>query len=136
MPLLTLPGMKTIFLFTALLIGMFTSSSEPANPAGDKVLRHVVLFKFKDGTTPEQIKQVEDAFRALPGKIKLVKDFEWGTNVSPENLAQGYTHCFLLIFNSDKDRDSYLADPAHKEFGTILKPYLDKVLVVDFWAKH
>ncbi len=26
-------------------------------------LRHVVIFKFKDGTTPEQIKTIEDAFR-------------------------------------------------------------------------
>lgn len=104
--------------------------------AKDKVLRHMVLFKFKEGTTAEQVKQVEEAFRALPGKIKQVKGFEWGTNVSPENLAQGYTHCFLLTFNSDKDRDAYLVDPAHKEFGNVLKPYLEKVLVVDFWAKE
>ncbi len=100
------------------------------------MLRHVVLFKFKEGTTAEQVKQVEDAFRALPGKIKQVKGFEWGTNVSPENLAQGYTHCFLLTFSSDHDRDAYLVDPAHKEFGNVLKPYLEKVLVVDFWVKE
>ncbi len=127
--------MKTIFLFTA-LIGMLTFGSNQKTSADDHVLRHVVLFKFKDGTTPAQIKQVEDAFRALPTKIKLIKDLEWGTNVSPENLAQGYTHCFFLTFASDKDRDAYLVDPAHKEFGVIVKPYIDKVLVVDYWAKH
>jgi hypothetical protein len=127
--------MKTILLLAVLLIGMSTSGSANTAPAGDRVLRHVVLFKFKDGTTPAQIKQVEVAFRALPGKIRRVKGFEWGTNVSPENLAQGFTHCFLLTFNSDKDRDAYLIDPAHKEFGTVLKPYLDKALVVDFWAE-
>ena len=108
-------------------------SAQPL-PEG-KVLRHVVLFKFKEGATPEQIKQVEDAFRALPGKIDLIRGFEWGTNVSSENLSQGYTHCFFLTFASDKDRDAYLVHPAHKEFGKLLGPYLDKVTVVDFWTQ-
>ena len=71
----------------------------------------------------------------LPGKISEVKTFEWGTNVSPENLAQGFTHCFLLSFSSDQGRDAYLVAPAHQEFGALLRPYLDKVLVVDFWAQ-
>lgn len=129
-------GMKTILVLTALLIGITGLGATTETMANDKVLRHVVLFKFKEGTTAEQVKQVEEAFRALPGKIKQVKGFEWGTNVSPENLAQGYTHCFVLTFSSDKDRDAYLVDPAHKEFGNVLKPYLEKVLVVDFWAKE
>ena len=116
---------------TALIAGI-----APARPLPEgKVLRHVVLFKFKEGTTAEQINQVEDAFRALPGKIDLIRGFEWGTNVSPENLSQGYTHCFFLTFSSDKDRDAYLVHPAHKEFGKLLGRYLDKVTVVDFWAQ-
>ena len=128
-------GMKTILVVAAMLIGMTAFLGARESMGKDKMLRHVVLFKFKDGTTAEQVKQVEEAFRALPGKIKQVKGFEWGTNVSPENLAQGYTHCFLLAFGSEKDRDAYLVDPAHKEFGKMLGPYLDKVLVVDFWTK-
>ena len=100
-----------------------------------KMLRHVVLFKFKDDAKPEQVKQVEDAFRKLPSQIKEIKDFEWGTNNSPENLNQGLTHCFFLSFESERDRDIYLPHPAHKEFGSLLKPYLDKVVVVDYWVK-
>ncbi len=100
-----------------------------------KMLRHVVVFKFKDDTTPEDVKKVEDAFRALPSKIKEIKGFEWGTNNSPENLAQGYTHCFFLSFKSEADRATYLPHPAHKAFGDILKPHLDKVLVIDYWTK-
>jgi hypothetical protein len=98
-------------------------------------VRHVVLFKFKPGTSPEQIKQVEDAFRALPTKIPQIEGFEWGTNMSPEKLDQGFTHCFLLTFRTAKDRDAYLPHPAHKAFGKVLRPYLDKVLVIDFVAK-
>ena len=106
-----------------------------ANNKETKMLRHVVLFKFKDDATPAQIKQVEEAFKALPSQIKEIKGFEWGTNNSPENLNQGLTHCFFLSFNSEKDRDAYLPHPAHKAFGATLRPYLDKAVVVDYWVK-
>ncbi len=97
-------------------------------------LRHVVLFKFKDASKPEDVTRIENAFRALSGKIKLIKDFEWGKNTSPENLNQGLTHCFLVSFSSDKDRDEYLVHPDHKAFVEVLLPHLDKVTVIDYWA--
>ncbi len=101
-----------------------------------RLLRHVVMFKFKDTSQPADIKKVEDAFASLAQKIKLIKDFEWGTNNSPENLNQGLTHCFLVTFKSEKDRDEYLVHPDHKAFGEILGPHLDKVTVIDYWAKR
>jgi hypothetical protein len=101
----------------------------------EKILRHVVLFKFKDGTTAGDIKKVEDAFRALPSKISAIKTFEWGTNNSPEKLNQGFTHCFFVGFANEKDREIYLPHPDHKAFGAVLSPHLDKVLVIDYWAE-
>ena len=101
-----------------------------------KLLRHVVLFKFKDSSKPEDVKKVEAAFAALAGKLSLVKDFEWGKNTSPENLNQGLTHCFLVSFASDKDRDAYLVHADHQAFGEVLKPHLDKVTVIDYWASN
>jgi len=99
------------------------------------LLRHVVIFKFNDNSAAADIKKVEDAFRALPSKIKEIKDFEWGTNNSPENLDQGFTHCFFVSFASEKDREVYLPHPAHKAFIEVLKPHLDKAMVIDYWAK-
>lgn len=100
-----------------------------------KILRHVVLFKFQDSATPEQVKTVVDAFRSLPGSIDVIKGFEYGTDISPEKRAQGFTHCFFLTFTSEADRDTYLNHPTHKAFGAKLRPYIDKVLVVDYWAE-
>jgi len=100
-----------------------------------KMLRHVVLFKFKDGTTPEKIKEVQNAFAELPNKIDIIKGFEMGTNVSVENHSEGLTHCFLVSFSSEADRDAYLVHPAHKEFGQSLGGCLDKVVVADYWNK-
>nr|WP_229252982.1 Dabb family protein [Dyadobacter sp. CECT 9275] len=100
------------------------------------MLRHVVLFKFKDSSTPAQIKEVEDAFRKLPSKIKEIKALEWGTNNSPENLNQGFTHLFFVSFESEAARAIYLPHPAHDAFVKVLKPHLDKVLVLDYWTQE
>lgn len=101
----------------------------------DSVLRHVVFFSFKETSTPEDVKSVVIAFRDLQNKIDGIKSFEWGINSSPEGLNQGLTHAFTLTFHSDADRDAYLPHPAHKDFGALLSPHLDKVLVVDYWTR-
>ena len=100
-----------------------------------KVLRHVVLFKFKETATPANIKMVEEAFGKLPSQIKLIRAYEWGINNSPEKLNEGLTHCFTVTFATAKDRDDYLVYPEHKEFVKVLGPYLDKAVVVDYWTK-
>ncbi|MGB2866143.1 MAG: Dabb family protein [Sedimentisphaerales bacterium] len=100
-----------------------------------QVLRHVVLFKFKDSSTDEQVGQIENAFCALPDKVDAIYDFEWGTDVSVENRQQGFTHCFFVTFLSEADRAKYIPHPAHKAFGELLGPHLDKVLVIDYWTK-
>lgn len=101
-----------------------------------KVLRHVVLFKFTPEATPKQIDGVIKAFEALPEQIKEIKAFEWGLNNSPESLNKGFTHCFFLTFDSEQDRATYLPHPKHKEFGALVTPVLDDVLVVDYWTTN
>jgi lysophospholipase L1-like esterase len=105
-----------------------------ADGAG-KLLRHVVLFKFKDEVTKDQIQEVVDAFAKLPGRISEIHDFEWGTDVSPENRSDGFTHCFFVTFRDARGRDAYLPHTAHQEFVKLVGPRIDKVLVVDYWAK-
>jgi len=103
-------------------------------PAPVQLLRHVVMFKFKEGTTAADIRKIENAFCALPTKIETIYDFEWGTDVSVEDAHKGFTHCFIVSFLSEADRGVYIPHPAHKAFGEILGPHLDDVLVVDFWS--
>jgi hypothetical protein len=98
-------------------------------------LQHVVCFKFKPAATAAEIKKVETAFQGLKQKISQVQTLEWGTNVSKEKRDKGFTHCFILSFKSEKDRDAYVEHPEHKAFGATLGPILDDVFVFDFWAK-
>jgi hypothetical protein len=114
------------------------SSKSPGDATGAAphgVVRHVVLFKFKDDASQDQIREIEAKFRALKTQIPTIMGFEWGTNISPENRAEGFTHCFVLTFRDAAARDSYLPHPAHKEFGANLRPILDKVLVIDYVAR-
>ncbi|MGC6458668.1 MAG: Dabb family protein [Akkermansiaceae bacterium] len=98
--------------------------------------RHVVCFKFKKEATPKQIKKLETEFAALKGKIKAIIDFEWGTNVSPENRAKGFTHCFIVTFKDQAGLDVYLPHKAHQEFVTkFAKPILEDVFVIDYIAE-
>lgn len=127
--------MKNLTAMTFAVIILMGACTPSQTKQDQKMLRHVVLFKFIDTASPEDVKKVETAFSELKGKISLIKDYEWGTNSSPEGLNQGLTHCFFVTFSSDKDRDEYLVHPAHLAFVEVLKPYLDKVTVVDYWTK-
>jgi hypothetical protein len=132
--------MKTLFLAIAIMSVSLMSNAQtkkqPTKQNAARMLRHAVLFKFKDSSTPEDIKKVEAAFRRLPSQIKEINSLEWGTNNSPENLNQGFTHMFFLTFKTEADRASYLPHPAHKAFGGVLGPHLDKVLVLDYWTEN
>jgi quinol monooxygenase YgiN len=120
--------------FLAMAAWQMVAADAPRQP--EKLLRHVVLFKFKPTSTPEDIKKVETAFAALPKQIDTIVDFEWGTDVGAENLSDGFTHCFLVTFRSTEARDAYLPHPAHKKFVELVKPLLEKPLVVDYWAQR
>jgi len=115
-----------------LLAGMCLGQS--ADVAG--AYKHVVIFQFKDGTPAATINEIEVAFAELPKKIDAIRSFEWGKNVSPENLNPDLTHCFVLSFSSKEDVEKgYLHHPAHEAFVAKITPYLEKAVVVDYVAK-
>jgi hypothetical protein len=131
---------KIVLLLTSILLCSCVERNDKSNQIEitsnkemKKQLRHVVLFKFKESSSPEDIKEVENAFGKLPSQIKEIKAYEWGLNNSPEGINKGFTHCFLVTFDSEEDRAIYLPHPAHKAFVDVLSPHLEDVLVVDYW---
>jgi hypothetical protein len=126
--------MKQIAILLIVLVAgysLYALAADAPKETGKQVY-HVVAFKFKATTTPEQIKTVEDAFKDLKNKIPTITSLKYGANISPENRNKGFTHCWVLTFNSEKDRDNYLVDPAHKAFGGVVGPTIDDVFVLDF----
>ena len=133
--------MKTL-LFCAVILVALSLSAFAADSGKSKQnkkpgkVKHMVAFKFKDGTSEADIDKLNAAFRELPDKIDVIRTFDMGLNNSPEKLNKGCTHGYLLTFDSDAERDIYLNHPAHKEFGALAGKMLADVFVVDFDSEH
>ncbi|KAJ6718474.1 hypothetical protein OIU79_006377 [Salix purpurea] len=96
------------------------------------VVKHTVLAKFKEGVEKGEIEKLIKDYADLRNHIEQIKSFEWGTDVSIENLNQGFTHVFETTFQTLEDRSAYVAHPAHVKFGTQLFTTLEKVVVIDY----
>ena len=123
------PVLLVMFAFGAMSVTINAKDKKSA-----PVLRHVVCFKFKNEAKPAEIQRIEREFASLKKKIPQIRAFEMGTNNSPEGLNKGFTHCFVVTFGNEKDREIYLPHPAHKAFVKILKPILEDVFVIDYWS--
>ena len=97
-------------------------------------MRHIVVFKFKPGTTNEQIEEVTNALSDLQNKIPGITGFEYGVNDSPENKNLGFTHVYQFSFEDAAARDVYLPHPEHKVFGEKLgeMDIVEDAFVVDY----
>jgi hypothetical protein len=129
---------RSLLVFALLAMTTLPQFVPPSAAAADspgKVLRHVVMYKFKDTTTPEQVQRVVDAFAGLPKKIDAIIDFERGTNVSPEGKSEGFTHIFVVTFKDEAGRDAYLKHPAHDAYVQAVKDKREKVVVFDYWVE-
>src|SRR5687767_1515995 len=125
-------SLRYVVLFTILssiLLTPMTSSAQKSAP-----VRHVVVFKYKKDASADSIAQVTRAFRELRTKIPGITAFEDGVNNSPEGKNLGFTHVYLLTFESVAARDAYLPHPEHKKFGDLLGKLgvVEDVFVVDY----
>ena len=100
----------------------------------EKKLKHLVCVRFKDQATEEQICRVESAFARLCEKIDSIAGFESGRNVSVENKDKGFSHIWVLTFESENGRDAYLTHPEHKAFSRLLAAVREDVLVLDYFS--
>ena len=99
-----------------------------------KVLRHVVLFRFQPDLSSAQIDQINAAFHELQHSIPEIREFERGTNNSPEKHDKGFSHAYVISFSSEEDRAAYLPHAAHQKFVELIGNKLADVLVFDYWA--
>ena len=95
-------------------------------------VKHIVILKFKEGTTEEQItKFFEDALD-LSETVPGIDDYVSGGNCSLESLNQGMTHGFIMTFSDVTARDAYMVHPEHERFKTMATALVESTLVFDF----
>ncbi len=98
------------------------------------MIRHIVLFRYRESAQEDQIDQFNGAFLELKTKIQGIAAIEHGINDSPEEKNLGFTHVFQLTFQDRAARDAYLPHPEHVKFGELLDELniVADALVVDY----
>ncbi|OPZ11623.1 MAG: Stress responsive A/B Barrel Domain protein [candidate division BRC1 bacterium ADurb.BinA364] len=96
------------------------------------MVKHVVLMQKKSETSEAQMDELMSQLAALKKAIPDIRDFQGGKNVSIEGMARGYTHGFVMTFDSTEKIAAYLPHPEHKKAGARVKELCDSVLVMDF----
>ena len=82
------------------------------------------------------VEAVHQAFLNLGSEIDTVRHLEGGTNNSPEPLAEGFTHGYVVSFDDQAGLDAYGPHPAHQKLVELLRPVMQEVRVIDFMVKH
>jgi hypothetical protein len=99
------------------------------------MIKHFGVFKFKEGVSKETIGSCFDAMQDMVGNISGLLEMEHGPYDSDEGLDDGFTHGFIMTFDSLKSRDSYLPHPIHEKVKALVVPNLERVIVFDFETK-
>lgn len=95
-------------------------------------VKHYGVFQFKPEITPERIETCFREMAGMVGKIPGLRDFIYGPYDSAEGMNDGYTHGFIMTFDSPQARDEYLPHPEHERVKEIVVPCLGRVVVFDF----
>lgn len=95
-------------------------------------VKHIVLLKFKDGTTEEQVGKFFDDVLDLSENIPGIVDYVSGSNSSTEGKNQGLTHGFIMTFTDAAARDAYIVHPEHEKFKTEAMGLVENLLAFDF----
>jgi hypothetical protein len=98
----------------------------------DNMTRHYGMFQFKNGVSDSEIDTCFKAMKGMIGKIPGFLEMEYGPYDSTEGLNDGYTHGFIMTFDSPESREAYLPHPIHEKVKELVIPKLERVIVFDF----
>lgn len=117
------------------------------------MIKHIVLFRYKENVTQAQKNEVIQRFLKLrdstrPGEQHpYVISITTGSQSSGESASMGFEQAFVVTFSSEGDRNYYVGTPIveeptyydknHADFKKFVGPLLDSnhgVLVFDFHA--
>ncbi|MFM9073591.1 MAG: Dabb family protein [Cyanobium sp.] len=86
---------------------------------------HLVLFRFRPEVSQQEIRLLFEELRGLASQVDGICGFRGGAYSSPEGLNQGFSHGFVMTFQSPAARDAYLPHPAHQLVVEKILPMLE-----------
>ena len=77
------------------------------------MLRHVVLMRWKPGTSDDQKQAVREGLAALPAAIPQIRSYQFGDDAA---IAEGnFEFAIVADFDNPSDFQSYAAADAHQK---------------------
>ena len=99
------------------------------------MIRHCVFVRFRAEVSAAERAGIYAGLEALVGRIDGLLCADFGPNISPEGVSQGFNDGFIMDLADEAARDRYLVDPAHKAAGARLVAALeggrDGIMVFD-----
>jgi hypothetical protein len=90
------------------------------------------MYRWKDGTTAEQIAAIEAGLRELPGKIDAIREYRFGRDAGigvPANMA----FAIVATFDDAAGWRAYNDAPAHAALrDELILPAVDDRRVIQF----
>ncbi len=94
------------------------------------MLTHIVCWKYKAETAPEQRAEHVRRLRNLANVIPDIVSFEVGADVL--RLERSFDTGLVAVFENRAALDAYTVHPLHKEVADIGKQIAERVVSVDF----
>lgn len=76
------------------------------------MFHHVVLFRWRSGTTPEAVEAIRSGLDALPGRIPEIRSYDHGPDERRGDT--GWDYALSASFDSAEAWEVYRDHPAHR----------------------
>ncbi|WP_261304151.1 Dabb family protein [Paenibacillus andongensis] len=83
------------------------------------MIDHIVLVKFSETTTQEQLQEVVDRFKALKEHLTGIVDIQAGINFSEKN--KGYQVVLSVRFEDRAALEAYGPNPEHQAVAAYIR---------------
>ncbi|MFH5184401.1 Dabb family protein [Paenibacillus sp. TAB 01] len=83
------------------------------------MIDHIVLVKFGESTTQEQLQEVVDRFKALKSHLTGVVDIQAGIDFSGK--SQGYRVLLSVRFEDRASLEAYVPNPHHQAVAAYIR---------------
>jgi hypothetical protein len=94
------------------------------------MLTHIVCWKYKPETTPEQRAEHIAKLRNLPNSIPDILSFHVGADIL--HLERSFDTGLVAVYPDRAALDFYTDHPQHQEVADLGKQIAEKVVSVDF----
>jgi len=96
------------------------------------MISHMIMIKWKEPLTREQLDKVNSGFANMRAEISLIKSMRFGPDL---NLGNNNFHYGMMAeFESTEDFLAYVEHPKHVEFASVLLEYAAEAVRTQFYS--